>query len=476
MLAAWGHSVLVLTRPLDRARGLAESLPPSARKLLAALGVLSAVDAAGFCRGGGNAVWWGDRDGDIEPYAAVDGERGYQLFRPDFDALLMQLAVDAGASVCSDASVARVMLDDEGGTVAYRSDGREQVVRGRFVLDCSGRAGVVARPFRRYESHYRMQALIGVWRRPGGWGLADESYTVVETCEDGWAWSIPVAPDTRHLVVMVDGSVSRLTRGPTLELTYLGALAKSTEVDMLRRGATLLRTWACDASLYSSSQYAGPSFLLVGDAGASIDPLSSFGIKKTLASAWVGAVAVHTALVDGSRRAAAFELFSIREQEMYSAHLRRSRDYAREASRRYQHPFWMARADVPLPPDDEHPDESGLASLADVQRAFEIVRAAESVALNPALPPDRSRLPLIRGQEIVIEDALIIPGCSRPVRYVAGVDLLRLCELLRQPRDVPSLFDDYCRSLAPVPLPAFLQSLALLVARELVTPLPLAPV
>jgi flavin-dependent dehydrogenase len=57
-------------------------------------------------------------------------------------------------------------------------------------------------------------------------------------------------------------------------------------------GATLGRVWACDASLYSSQLYAGPQFLLVGDAASCIEPLSSFGVKKAPASAWVGAVQI----------------------------------------------------------------------------------------------------------------------------------------------------------------------------------------
>jgi flavin-dependent dehydrogenase len=54
--------------------------------------------------------------------------------------------------------------------------------------------------------------------------------------------------------------------------------------------------WGADASGYDASRYAGPGFLLVGDAASFIDPLSSFGVKKALASAWVAAVATHTSI------------------------------------------------------------------------------------------------------------------------------------------------------------------------------------
>jgi flavin-dependent dehydrogenase len=468
LLASWGHSVLVLTRAM-RTPGLAESLPPSSRKLLAAIGVLDRIDAAGFYRGAGNTVWWGEREGTVEPYTAPDGALGYQVFRPDLDALLLQAAADAGAQVQADARVTRVQTAAGITTVDYSAAGGSHQAHGRFVLDCSGRAGVIARPFRRYEPHYRMQALIGVWTRPGGWALADDSHTVVETCEEGWAWSIPIGSDIRHLVVMVDGSVSRLQRGESLERTYLTALASAPQVEALGRGAALQRAWACDASLYSSSVYADETFLLVGDAGTCIDPLSSYGVKKALASAWVGAVATHTALVDSRRRHLAGDFFAAREREMYAANLDRSRQYAREACQRYPRPFWARRSAVEVDGWSEQVDEQAMLRTADVGAAFASLREADRLGLthDGVLPVIAS--PLIDGREVILEDALQLPGVAAPIRYFAGIDLLRLCELARQRGSVPDLFESYCRVAPAPPLQAFLQALSLLIARGVVT-------
>ena len=57
-------------------------------------------------------------------------------------------------------------------------------------------------------------------------------------------------------------------------------------------------------------RYAGPRFLLAGDAGSFIDPLSSFGVKKALASAWLGAIVVHTRLAHADRETLASDFFS----------------------------------------------------------------------------------------------------------------------------------------------------------------------
>jgi len=471
LLAGWGHSVLILTKLIDETRGLAESLPPSSRKPFASLGVLDAIDRAGFCRTTGNTVWWGSREGRVEHFGTPDGEPGFQVFRPELDRLLLESARDAGASVCVGATVRRVRLDGEVALVEYESAGLPARATCRFAIDCSGRAGLIARQgFRRYEPRYGMQAFIGVWNREGGWDLPDETHTVVETFEDGWEWSVPISRHTRHVVVMVDGTKTRLSRGPTLESTYRAELAKAKQLDALRSGAVLQHTWACDASLYSSSVYGDSNFLLVGDAGSFIDPLSSFGVKKALASASVGAVTVHTCLRHRDREALALQFFSALERQMFTSNLRRSREYAREACRRHPHPFWASRADVDVEEWSEEPDEDAAARSPDVQSAFRMLKESPALALVFAGGARLEKRALIRGREIVLEDAVALPGVRVAVRFFAGVDLLTLAEMAAHFRQVPDLFEAYCRSQPAVPLPDFLLGLSLLVAKGILTP------
>ncbi|HMD34879.1 MAG TPA: FAD-dependent monooxygenase, partial [Vicinamibacterales bacterium] len=112
LLASWGRTVRVLAPPIDRARGLAESLPPSTRKLLAEIGILDAVDAAGFLRATGNTSWWASQEPRVETFDTP----GYQIFRPDFDPLMLDSARRAGADVRS-AIVRRVELEHDGARV-----------------------------------------------------------------------------------------------------------------------------------------------------------------------------------------------------------------------------------------------------------------------------------------------------------------------------------------------------------------------
>lgn len=463
LLAAWGHSVLVLAAASDRSRGLAESLPPSTRKLLAEIGVLDAVDAAGFLPGAGNTAWWASDEPRIETFETP----GYQIFRPDFDALLLDCARRAGADVrCAvvrrvdleSAASACVEYDDRGaGATGVNEAGRRTTLRCRFVIDASGRAGVLARRFRQ-PGDDRVFAYVGVWRSEYGWPVNDPTHTIVETFDDGWAWSVPIrrtenverrTAEIRHIGVMV-GEPGR---------SYDRHIAQTRAIKRLTGDAILERTFACDASTYSSMKYAGSPFLLAGDAGSFIDPLSSFGVKKALASAWLAAVAVHTSLTHPDRQTVALEFFGEREREMQQAHAARSREFARQAYERHRSAFWERRC-AGAPDAERESESAALPPPSHVETVFERFKASPSIDLGLVDGLPLEPRPVVRGREIVVEDAF-----AGGLRFVGNVDLLKLAEMAPRHRQVPDLFDAYCRDCSPVPLPNVVSGLSLLVAK-----------
>ena len=455
---------MILDTPPARARGLAESIPPSTQKLLSEIGVLDDVERAGFLRGRGNTVWWASADPRVETFGSQappsplgtsvpagklrprhappspSSPLGYQVFRPDFDRVLLDSAASAGARVLTSARVRTVTFADEHATVEYEHEGRRSTVATRLVLDASGRVGVVARRFRRVQPGHRTYALVGVWERER-WDLPDETHTVVETFEDGWAWSVPMSATVRHVGVMVGHGEP-----------YRVAIAKTRALRQRLDGAVLKQEWACDASLYSSETYAGPQCLLVGDSGSFIDPLSSFGVKKALASAWLAAVAGHTSLLHADRQMVAREFFSNWERDVYATHLRRSRDFARAAFTAHPSSFWASRADVDVPAstEDEHEIPAGPVRFG----------MTSPIALQYADEVRFEDRPVVRGREIVLEKAF-----AGGIRFAQHVDLVTLADIACQSTRVPDLFEAYCQRCSPVPLPSIVGGLSLLVAR-----------
>src|SRR5262245_9399833 len=368
-----------------------------------------------------------------------------------------------GVHVHDDTVVRRVTFKNQEARLMAASSARGALTAtGRMVLDCSGRAGVVARRgFRRQRPDVRMQALLGAWEQPV-WNLADASHTIVETYEGGWAWSIPVSPTVRHVGTMIDGALSGVLRGSTLAATYRSELAKSRQLDGHVAGAKLQHVWACDASVYSSAEYGNESCLLVGDAGSTIDPLSSYGVKKALASAWLASVVAHTCLVHPERRSLALQFFADWEERVYATYRERSHAYAVEAYSRHPSRFWETRAQQPGVTGLQ-PAGDAVLRLPAVVAAYEAMRNTRDLTVrrNPEVPFVQA--PLVREGEIVAEDAIPLAGAA-PIRYVHGLDLLTLWSLASDRASVPDLFETVRERVSHVSLQQFLGALAVLVA------------
>jgi flavin-dependent dehydrogenase len=447
LLAAWGHRVRLITKPESSGPSLAVSLPPSTAKLLALIGVQDTVDAAGFVRSSGNTVWWGG-DARVEPFAG--NQHGWQVSLDALGRVLLEEARASGVSI----ERRQVTEDEAAGSQA------------EIVLDCTGRAGLLARSRsgRKYDADRRTVALVGAWRCPHGWRVPDGSHTLIESYEDGWAWSVPTEPTLRHVAVMVDPRLSHLARGGSAADVYNVELEKTTRFRELVSDAVLEGgPWGWDASPYSSTSYAGDGWMAVGDAGSFIDPLSSAGAKKALASGWLAAVVSHTVINRPAMRETAVRFFQARETEMYAGFHRLTRHFLSEAASGHTHPFWSDRAEV---------DPMGAAGdplvVADagVRDAHEKIRTAPAISLKAAPGISISHRPAIGGTEIVLEPRLVGDGLPPSgLRYVRDVDLIALVELAPAMEQVPDLFDAYCRRAGPVALPDFLYALAFLVAR-----------
>jgi flavin-dependent dehydrogenase len=323
-------------------------------------------------------------------------------------------------------------------------------VEAAFALDCSGRTGVIAtRGFRVQERRQRTIAIVGVWRCESGWGLPDESHTLVETYGDGWAWSVPISATDRYVTVMVNPGVTSLERGSRIAAAYDAELRKTRHLSALvARASPQAPVWSCDASLYGAKTFAGPGFLLVGDSGSFIEPLSSFGVKKAIASAWVAAVVVHTCLIKPEMRDTALEFYSARERRVHAAYQRQSAQFFEEAARTHQHSFWSDRfTDLDLAgraQEDGATDVEALREDPLVLAAFEALKAAPGIRLRRTPHVMFARRAAIEDREVVLEERIVeprLPGAADGVRYLRGVDLPLLIRMSGDYAQVPALFE-----------------------------------
>ena len=346
LLAKWGHSVSVLTRPGASSSALGESLPPSTRKLLERIGFLSAVDEAGFVRSRGHTVWWGESQERVEEFSSDN--TGYQVFRRDLDRVLLDEAIAEGARVQEGAVVKHVELDQNAHHVAFVKDDSPLDLRARWVLDCSGRSGVVARrEYRRREEGRNTVALVGLWRRSEGWNVPDPTHTLVESFTDGWAWSVPVDDEQRYFTVMIDPRVTDMERGKDLASTYRSEMRKAKRLDapLVRVGPALVR-----GTLHDLGDY--PGLIAGGNGGEVRGVLFELPTHPPRAREVLGQIDAYEGFNPGRTEHSLFVRQRLRVHGVYAAELRLQVD---------GNPRVVALPDVTI--DGSREEELGLPEL-----------------------------------------------------------------------------------------------------------------
>lgn len=464
LLALWGHSALLIDRGSSRP-SLAESLPPSCDPLLDVVGVRELVGSAGFVRSTGNTVWWGAEPLSVEYFP--DDRLGYQVLRSRFDALLRQAAAAAGALVRQPAAALAVTTEGGMHVIAVEEGGAQHAVRARWVLDGTGRGGLLSRGGgRRIDAGVRTVALAGVWERDGSWPVPDDTHTLVESAEHGWGWSVPVTDRRRFFTVMLDPRHSSLAPARDGFQQYNEEMQRLPALWAALQGARQVGApWACDASPYSANPVVGEGALLMGDAASFIDPLSSFGVKKALASGWMAAVVAHTALTRPELSGPAVELYVRRERAYVSA---AARELAGLSSRARPGPagagFWAARAALIT----DETDEQGVDVLRadpEVRRAFDTLRTRPHATLRLLSTTRIEPRPVIRDHSVSLEPHLVCEAFPDGVRFLRSVDLLAVARIGESESDVGRMYERYVREAGPAALPDFLGALSVLLGK-----------
>ena len=168
MLARKGWRVLLLERERFPRHHVGESLLPASLPVLEELGVLPAVQAAGFLPKWGATMVWGKDDKPWSWYfreTNPNNPHAYQVWRPVFDQLLLENSRACGVEVREGHQVIEVLYEKGRACgVRYRSDaGHDGTASARFVVDASGQAALLGRrlQLRRWDPFFRNLAVYG---------------------------------------------------------------------------------------------------------------------------------------------------------------------------------------------------------------------------------------------------------------------------------------------------------------------------
>ena len=287
-LQAHGCRTLVLEAARFPRHHVGESLV-SLWPIFHQLGVAEEMDATFQHKRGSCRIWGHGRELQWTEFDSLAGGREYslQVERSRFDALLLARAAAVGAQVREGHRVRAVLWDGERAVgVRYTSaEGVVGEIRARWVIDASGRSGLIARErtLRAVDPFYpdlSVYAYVEHARRFAGQHAGN---LLIEAVPWGWFWFIPLHTGEVSVGLVCDRSSRERTRARGLDGFFRDALATSTLVGSMVAAGRLARgPIATTSHGYSSARYAGPGWLLAGDAGSFVDPMWATGVANAL--------------------------------------------------------------------------------------------------------------------------------------------------------------------------------------------------
>jgi flavin-dependent dehydrogenase len=299
LLGMDGHRAIILERDIHPRDHVGEALIPATNIPLARIGFLDKLNDAGFIHKTGTG-WNGPRSkpwkfvevplfefpmkGNPQPWT-------FHVERDVMDTLLIRHAHEKGAKVLEGVKVQRVLFED-GRAVGVRAqvaDGWERDLYARVVVDASGRRCLLANQLKMKQKDRSFnQFVIYSWfrdvvRPPEP--FSGHSIFYFLGLNQAWAWQFPLRDGKFSVGVVVDKEDFQKSGRDENEF-FQSLIGRSRNFDLAMKDAERIRPYWIEGDYsYKVERYAGPGWLMVGDALRFVDPIFSSGVDVALFSA-----------------------------------------------------------------------------------------------------------------------------------------------------------------------------------------------
>lgn len=317
LLADKGHRVVVLEKSQHPRFHIGESLLPANLPLFEQMGIAEEVHAISIKKPAAEFVSMSHNKSETFYFSdAWDKSmpHAYQVCRADFDEILFRHAARKGAETREGVKVHHVDFLPEGGALVQATDlnGQELVWRTKFLIDASGRDTFLANHFKiktknpRHNSAAVYAHFEGALRSTG----SDEGNISIFWFDHGWFWFIPLR-NGKTSIGMVTWPYHMKTRGErSLQQFLEDNIANCTPLKSRLLNASPVGPIEATGNFsYVSKRNHGPSYMMLGDAYAFIDPVFSSGVWLAMNSAVVGAEAIDCCLRHPHRSEQALKKF-----------------------------------------------------------------------------------------------------------------------------------------------------------------------
>jgi halogenation protein CepH len=329
-LAQAGGRVLLLEKEHFPRYHIGESLLSATLPILDALGVLPAIESAGFVRKpGGTFVWGSSREPWSFFFREDPGgrEHAFHVVRSQFDEILLRHAAGLGVDVREGCAVRRIRHDAERqrSTVTFVRDGHaEESAEAAFVVDASGQSALLGRRDRLRELNpfFKNLAVFGYYENATALDGPVSGNILSAAFGDGWFWFIPLHDGTTSVGAVIDAQrFAALAAGDPDALYHRLVAACAPIAERLGRARLVSPVRVIRDYSYTSRSFFGPGYLLSGDAACFIDPVFSTGVHLACLSGYLAAGCLEKLLGGNGAGKAALDEYDSRYRAAFERYL-----------------------------------------------------------------------------------------------------------------------------------------------------------
>jgi len=326
-LARAGKRVLVLEKEHFPRFHIGESLLPYNRSFFEEMGVLPALEAAGFPVKQGAQFHLGNATKGLKLVFAngrlTRQTKAFQVERATFDHILLKHAASSGAEVREGWTVTGFASHGDHVTVDARDEtGTSETFLGSFLLDASGRGNFTGNQERLRVVHPELKKL-AVFAHFGGVALDDGTAagdTVIIRLADKWFWIIPISKTKVSVGCVMDAEeFARAKQTPEEVFNRLWRSSSDLRERMKNAERSTDFQTTSDFSYYNR-RLVGPRLLRIGDAAGFMDPIFSAGVYLAMYSGRLASQVVLQSLKagdDGARRLKRYEKQVFQAMNLY---------------------------------------------------------------------------------------------------------------------------------------------------------------
>ncbi|KAK5656804.1 hypothetical protein OQA88_4352 [Cercophora sp. LCS_1] len=321
---------------------IGESMLPSIRHYLRFIELDEVFNKHGFTKKVGAAFKMipHHREGFTDFIAADKNHYSWNVIRSEADELIFRHAAASGAKAVDGVKVNSIEFAksdvDPGRPVSAsytrKDDGTTGVIKFDYVVDASGRVGVLNTKYlknRHYNTALKNVANWAYYRGTGSYSKdptrQNTPFFEALTDESGWAWFIPLHDGTTSVGVVRNQAIAARKKTEsglsTTEFFEDSLKFCPNLVGLISAGQRVTEVKAASDYSYHSSSYGFPYARVVGDAGCFIDPFFSSGVHLAMTGGLSAATTIAASLRGDVDEATAAQWHTSKVREGYARFL-----------------------------------------------------------------------------------------------------------------------------------------------------------